>query len=277
MVNATTRAFFCISHKIWQSSLQQSESLCVNEGECHMPFKVEMVESENDKNREELWKFYEKAIEGRDSFYKHYIKYMHLYAIFTGALFVAFYNLIKPISDNESKLYAILVACLGLVTSILWLCSVKGYYSWIISWINVVKYYEERLNSSASVHKACFVYSLYYKHTKDSCYLTKPSSFSTQKLTMIFVELVITGWIFSIILLFTSKQLLTECCALFSTHPYIFISTICFVSVILFALAKCIREKLKDDVDTHYILDHSGKICEEKVKENFSVTPPQKW
>ena len=240
-----------------------------------MPFKVELLESENEKRREELWKFYEKAIEGRDSFYKHYIKYMHLYAIFTGALFVAFYSLISPVSDNGNKIYAILVACLGLVTSVLWLCSVKGYYSWIISWINVVMYYEERLNRGIPVHKACFVYSLYYNQDSDSCGLTKPSSFSTQKLTMLFVEFVILGWLCSIILLFASEQISAFFRFLIDFYPGVLYLIICCFVFVLIIVSICIRGKLKDDVSSHYVLDRSGRICEE-VKERFSVTPPEK-
>lgn len=229
-----------------------------------MPFKVEMVKSENEKNREELWKFYEKAIEGRNAFYNHYVKYVNLYAIFTGALFVAFYTLL---GKGDCKLYAVFVACLGMITSILWLCSVKGYYSWIISWINVVKYYEERLNSGLSVHEACFVYGLYYDCNKDSCILTKPSSFSTQKLTMLFVELMIIGWFFSIILLFASKQITEIFQFLFVFYPvvvYLIIFCVVFASIIVCGR---IREKLKDNVEDHYKLKRT-------TREHFSVESP---
>ena len=73
-------------------------------------------EIEENLDRSELWRFYEKAVEGRNAHYSQYIQFTNLYAIFTGALLVAFYHLIGNASYQP---YAIIVAILGLSTSFL--------------------------------------------------------------------------------------------------------------------------------------------------------------
>ena len=60
-----------------------------------MCFGFSKHKKDEDGNRQELWRFYEKAIDGRDSFYKHYVQYMNLYAIFTGAFLFFFLCLMQ--------------------------------------------------------------------------------------------------------------------------------------------------------------------------------------
>lgn len=227
--------------------------------------------SNEDKERCELWRFYEKAIEGRNFLYKHYIQYMNLYAIFTGALFVAFYTLLDKPGYNR---YSLLVALLGLMTSFLWLCSVKGYYAWIISWLNVVRFYEDLLNRNHNVRDACFVYALYGGTDDGSCLLTKPSHYSTQKLTMLFVEFVILGWFVSILLMIGKVCPITS--NLLDKYACLFVVILVLI-LLMVVVCICFTDKLKDDVSYHYKLVPLDDSGDEKVKARFSVKPPEKW
>lgn len=224
-------------------------------------------------DREELWKFYEKAIEGRNAHYAQYLKYVNLYAIFMGALFVAFYTLLDSV---ENQVFTIPVAVLGLITSILWLCSVKGYYAWIISWINVVKHYEECLNEGESVNKARFVYGLFFEAESSNYSVTAPSRFSTQKLTLLFVFSCIIGW-FTIILLMIEKYLykchiicdcVNECCTC--------IILILMVLVLLFVFVKTLCKSLHDDIDFHYRLEREPCKAKETIEKRLNIHPPKK-
>lgn len=226
-----------------------------------------------DKNKCELWRFYEKAIEGRNTHYAQYLKYVNLYAIFMGALFVAFYTLLDSI---ENQVFTIPVAVLGLITSILWLCSVKGYYAWINSWINVVQYYEECLNEGKRINEARFVYGLFFETEPSCCSVTAPSRFSTQKLTLLFVFSCIIGWI-TIILLMIEKYLykshivcncINECC--------VCVILLLMVLVLLFVFVKTLCKSLHDNINFHYRLERELYTGNEKVEKRLNVHPPKK-
>ena len=99
--------------------------------------------SDEEKDLNTLFKYYEKAIEGRNFHYKNYNTWANYYSIFTGALFIAFYTLEK---ENKDFLFLkILIMLVGLVTSICWNLTVKGHYHWMLSWISVVQDYEKKI------------------------------------------------------------------------------------------------------------------------------------
>ena len=72
---------------------------------------------------------YKVAIEERARHQQNYNHWMNMYAIFNGALLIAF------TADGTCELFKLLVSLLGVFTSSLWIMSVNGYYDWIISWI----------------------------------------------------------------------------------------------------------------------------------------------
>lgn len=63
---------------------------------------------------DQCFRYYEKAIEGRNFHYQNYNAWVNLYAIFTGALFVGFYTL----PEEQGIGIKLLVILLGLITSI---------------------------------------------------------------------------------------------------------------------------------------------------------------
>lgn len=94
---------------------------------------------------EKCFSFYEKAIEGRNSHYSNYNTWANYYAIFNGALFVGYYNVIKEPTSKELIWLSLIIVFVGLFTSICWHQTVKGHYHWMLSWIKIVQKYEEEL------------------------------------------------------------------------------------------------------------------------------------
>lgn len=165
---------------------------------------------------------YEKAIE---AYWKHVDRYhtwMNYYALFDGALLVAYCTLLCATNiiltangqfeikdlfcksgvlflENNYEYYLILVSILGLIVSILWLLSILGHNAWTNSWMKIIEKYEMN--------------PLYSLVILDSKYNTKdhklqepfdqramPLGFSTSKITIIFISFVIIAWICTIIM-----------------------------------------------------------------------------
>lgn len=175
-------------------------------------------------------KCYRIAIEERARHQQNYNHWMNMYAIFNGALLVAF-------TSSKFCFFKFLICILGVLTSILWFLSVSGYYDWIVSWIKVVSFYEAKLKMKNN--EKVYIYRLFSK-TK------KKFSFSTQKCTKLFTIFVLISWSFLTIYeilnifikLYPSKQVLIS-----------FLSLVFFLSVFIFF---CIKEKLREDLtSTH--------------------------
>lgn len=146
--------------------------------------------SDEEKEFNTLFKYYEKAIEGRNFHYKNYNTWANYYSIFTGALFIAFYTLEK---ENKDFLFLkILIMLVGLVTSICWNLTVKGHYHWMLSWISVVQDYEKKIAKFLKNNKnqKLYVYSVYLN--KGENFLNK--NISSQKLTSKFTFFISLAW-----------------------------------------------------------------------------------
>ncbi len=139
-----------------------------------------------------IFKYYEKAIEGRNFHYQNYNTWANYYSIFTGALFVGFYQVND--SSPENVFLRFFIILVGLVTSICWNLTVKGHYHWMLSWINVVQDYEKELAnlSKKNEEKECYVYSVYKNTGKN--FLHK--NISSQKLTSKFTFFISIAWFF---------------------------------------------------------------------------------
>lgn len=131
---------------------------------------------------------YEKAIEGRQHHQENFNHWMNMYAIFNGALFVGYYSI-----DDKNTLFAFLLLVLGCATGWSWHFSATGFYDWILSWIQVVKKHEEKLDSAG---KKCVVYRAY----------EGKRTISTQKITKLFSLLVAIAW--SILLINTFMSII---------------------------------------------------------------------
>lgn len=153
-------------------------------------------EGENPNMNENNKYLYEKAIEGRQFHMECFNHWMNMYAIFNGALLVAF----TAISKSCNEFLILLITLLGIITSALWCFSVNGYYDWIISWINVVSFYESKLKNG---NESVYIYRLFSKSEKENNF-----PFSTQKCTQFFTKCVCGAWvvllIYQVLLIFST-------------------------------------------------------------------------
>lgn len=180
---------------------------------------------------------YRIAIEERARHQQNYNHWMNMYAIFNGALFVAF-------TSNGNCYFKILVSLLGIITSVLWVMSVYGYYDWIISWIKVVSFYESKLRiKEENNKKKVFIYRLFAK-TK------KKFPFSTQKCTKIFTISVLIGWcllaICCLVRVFFKTKIIKAFLKSFICNGWTLIFLIALVVVILLFISGRCREELRD-------------------------------
>lgn len=130
---------------------------------------------------------YTRAITAYQFHIERYNTWMNYYSIFVGALFIAYYS-IKPDSTLDSNIKFIhpIITVVGLISSICWLASLKGYYSWLISWTHVVQFHEKRIIGNDDTLR---VYTLISKD------ILKQNGFSTQKVTQVFITIIIGAWL----------------------------------------------------------------------------------
>ena len=166
------------------------------------------------------FKYYEKAIEGRNFHYQTYNEWVNLYSIFTGAIFIAYYTVLDK-TNFLAKILLLVLPAIGFITSLCWLKSVQGFYEWIKSWIGVVQEYEEKLNQMQN--QKLYVYKVY---------MNKKKSYSTQKITIIFISCLVFSWIgvFLFSLGYIMKAYLPDC---FKGRSAKIMMLICLVALIL--------------------------------------------
>ncbi len=211
---------------------------------------------------------YRLAIEERGRHQQNYNHWMNMYAIFNGALLIAF------TADGVCDLFKLLISLLGIVTSTLWVCSVNGYYDWIISWIKIVSFYEAKLKIEDSNDKV-YVYRLFAK-TKNKF------PFSTQKCTKAFTVSVLISWgillIYEILKIFSNAKLNSKIKDIFilikkflnENLLYVVLTLVAFSVIILliFSLSKKLREDL---TKTHKNLSKSKTIQENILDSDLEI------
>lgn len=180
---------------------------------------------------------YKIAIEERASHQQNYNHWMNMYAIFNGALFVAYYSINNNncCIINNDDILSFIINLLGCITSLLWCFSVHGYYEWIISWINVVSFYESKLKIS---NKPVYIYRLFSKTKKEF-------PFSTQKCTKVFTFFVFFGWLLMLIYKLSIVFNINE--FILKNLKYIFL-VVLFITV--FVLLILFIDYLREDLST---------------------------
>lgn len=192
---------------------------------------------------------YKVAIEERARHQQNYNHWMNMYAIFNGALLIAF------TADGVCDLFKLLVSLLGVFTSSLWIMSVNGYYDWIISWIKVVSFYEAKLqmevNNESNEGENVYIYRLFAKKGKNF-------PFSTQKCTRAFTISVLVGWcllsIYEMLKIFPETNTKTEMKEILKllrnflvekmSRIGLMVSICIIIGVIIFLISKYSRESL---------------------------------
>lgn len=137
---------------------------------------------------------YKIAIDARDKLNDNYHKWMTYYYVANAAILVAVTSLYQKDDSNGALL---MLPLIGLLTSMLWNLSCKGYYYWSISWIQIIIRYE-RLILGDDVKNG--VYSIFSSNVvHDNHSFLKPNTsanISTPKLTLIFSYFTILLWAF---------------------------------------------------------------------------------
>ena len=149
-----------------------------------------------------------------------------------------------------------MVALLGFVTAICWKYSLSGYYVWMVSWIQLVQEYENRMNEKCKIP---FVYKY-----ADECLRTTsgfPQNYSTQKVTGLFLNFVIIAW--GIVVVVQLHQILLFLCAGYRLFCCCYMLPIVVVALMYLGIAhylnnKC-RSSLENMVNYIYQKDNSKK------------------
>ncbi len=201
---------------------------------------------------------YKTAIEGYQSHWEHYNHWMNMYAIFNGALFVGLYTLGQT-ADFVLKLAILLLGC---ISSWFWLFSARGFYRWIISWINVVKKQEKLLetelvksgnNEQNQQFKAedTYIYRAFIFGKKKSPFTYTP--FSTQKLTQWFSGSVAVIWSgITIYSLWKEFKIFQNICPIL----YVIFGAIVLAIILLCFISTCRETPLNE---THHVFCPKGK------------------
>ena len=82
---------------------------------------------------------YKLAIEGSKTHIETYHFWMNMYAIINGALFVGLYNVVDKTKSDHITFGILILGCLA---GWFWHLSVRGFHTWIISWVKNVQRFE---------------------------------------------------------------------------------------------------------------------------------------
>ena len=132
---------------------------------------------------------YKLLIQARNFHYDNYNKWMSYFYLIIGALFV---GLTQIDFNKEPELFWI-VLILGCIVSLFWYWSNKGYYYWIINFINLVSYYEKKLLHFNEKERIYFVFS---NKNEQNNYTSpiKGANISTSKVSILLSFIITTFW-----------------------------------------------------------------------------------
>lgn len=167
-------------------------------------------------SKEDLKFAYEQSIQAYQKHVERYSTWMNMYAVMTGALFVAFYSIYGKDStciicgklneicscslvSDDNTIFLLLIAILGFICSLCWYGAVKGHYEWMKSFIEIVKFNEKKYFGENGPFVYSKVIALETSKPKKGNFLY--GFFSTQKITLFFIKGVVLAWIFCLILL----------------------------------------------------------------------------
>lgn len=169
-------------------------------------------------SKEDLKFAYEQSIQAYQKHVERYSTWMNMYAIMTGALFVAFYSIFGndrtyiicgklneicncSLASDDNTIFLLLIALLGFICSLCWYGSVKGHYEWMKSFIEIVKFNEKKYfgENGPFVYSKVIASESAKPHDENGNYLC--GFFSTQKITLFFIKGVFLAWLCGIIIL----------------------------------------------------------------------------
>lgn len=139
---------------------------------------------------------YEQALKARSELKKDYNTWMNFFYIINGAVLLAM------TSDNVSEYGRIILSVVGLVVSIAWLLSCRGYRYWVDSWTRIVLLREREYFGEEKV------YGVLAEETKESCEPLGTNNISTAKILQVISLFAILVW--NIVLSYLSVDKIDE-------------------------------------------------------------------
>ena len=198
---------------------------------------------------------YEKAINAYNFHVQRYNTWMNQYAIFVGAIFVAYYH-----DFEKSGILPGVVLLIGVSASICWLGSFYGYYAWLKSWIRILHLKEEQYLKSQTNSNDLKVYSVVVEED------VKNTGFSTQKITLIFIWIVIIAW-FALFTAEINKFIKSYYCFGCCTWICSIAITVIFAAICILIIVAC-KKNLLSDINKLYWLQKDGSISSPKERRN---------
>ncbi|NLL27852.1 MAG: hypothetical protein GX259_03575 [Bacteroidales bacterium] len=162
-----------------------------------------------EKDKDKKFEKYKLLINARNFHYDNFNKWMTYYYVAIGALFVGYYTLLSGNKIDDFGEYSLMI--LGLIISLFWYWSCKGYYFWNINFISLVNNYEKEILEFEEKERVYFVFA--NKKTQNN-YLSPISgaNISTSKVTILFAFTVSIMWgILLIFKVFEQVDCLKDC------------------------------------------------------------------
>ena len=130
---------------------------------------------------------YQLLINARNFHYDNFNKWMTFFYVAVGAIFVGYYSIIEKTELDFEK---IIILSIGLLVSIFWHWSCKGYYYWITNFIQLIQLYEEKMPPIKRVY-----FCMANKKSNNKYYNpVSGANISTSKITLLFSFIVTFSW-----------------------------------------------------------------------------------
>jgi len=135
---------------------------------------------------------FDRLVKARDNLNTSFHLWMTFFTVAIGALFVGYYTMKNK---GVVTMEIVVVSILGYFISLIWHWSCKGYYWWIINWINLI------IDCERNLPKRSRIYSCFINKDDEGCYCNplKPANISTAKLLGLFSFGVVVAWGFLVL------------------------------------------------------------------------------
>ncbi|MFK8298742.1 RipA family octameric membrane protein [Capnocytophaga cynodegmi] len=175
---------------------------------------------------------YKILIDARNFHYDNFNKWMTYFYVMIGAIFVAFYDMLKQKDYlNSHKIEIIGICVAGFIVSLFWYWANKGYYYWNINFITLVNHYEKNILKFKKKKRIYFVFA---NKNNQNNYLNplKGANISTSKISILLSFIVTLFWstfLFNIL----SLNIITNLCCRLLISFGVGISSILLISKIV--------------------------------------------
>jgi hypothetical protein len=197
------------------------------------------------KEVECLERQYKVAIDARDKLNDNYHRWMTFYYVANGTVLVSITTLYSK-SLPPSNFAILVLSVIGILVSIIWNLSCKGYYYWSLNWIDIIMFLERKLANNEPHLMPYNIFSESVALNMDSPRNPlKPANISSPKLTKLMSLFSITCWtIFSLI---PAQMILASFYVCVAIQCLILIAFVILVVMAYWQIAKRVISRIKDN------------------------------